>query len=87
MKRSSDFLTLRKAQSRAALERHVGDAADRLTEEGKETIHRHPLISLGVASLAGWLAASALASGKGRGAASFGLTRALQSVALLRKIL
>jgi hypothetical protein len=87
VKRSSEFLSQRKAQSRAALERHVGDAADRLTEEGQEAISRHPLVSLGVASLAGWLAASALSSGKGRGAAAVGLTRALQSVALLRKFL
>jgi hypothetical protein len=87
MKRSSDFLTQRKAQSRAALERHVGDAADRLTEGSEEAISRHPLVSLAVASLAGWVAASALSSGKGRGAAAIGLTRALQSVALLRKFL
>lgn len=86
MKRTSDFLMLRKSQYRAALERHLGDAVERLACEGQRTFRRYPLASVGAAGLSSWLA-TLLAAGRARGLPVAGVMGALKGASFLRRFL
>lgn len=87
MKRSSEFLTLRKAQSRAAIESRLEAEKDRLARECERVVQRHPYLSLGAAGLTGWLTASSLVGARGpRGALVADIARGLQRLVLLRRM-
>jgi len=85
MKRSSEFLTLRKAQSRAAIEGRLEAQKERIAEECERIVQRHPYLSLGAAGITGWLAACTLVGAGGpRGELLTDIARGFQRLLRLR---
>ena len=85
MTRSSAFLTLRKAQSRAAIEGRLEAEKERILGDCERVVRRHPYLSLGAAGITGWLAACTLVGAGGpRGSLLTDIARGVQRLVRLR---